>query len=133
MPGKSDTLENMILDHLFGAVALTLPAAWHFALFTVAPTDAGGGTEVSGGAYARVSVTRNQTNFPAAANGSMKNATAITFPAATAAWGTIVAIGIYDAATLGNLRFWQSLTTSRVVNSGDTFSIPANSLTLTED
>jgi len=65
MAGKSDYLENTILDLVYGGVAYTPPAILYVALFSVAPTDAGGGTELSGGGYARVAVPNDLTNFPA--------------------------------------------------------------------
>jgi len=133
MAGKSDYLENKILDFLLGGVSYTPPSTVYIALFTVAPTDAGGGTEVSGGGYARVAVANNTTNFPAASNGSKSNGTTITFPIATADWGTVVAVGIFDAATAGNLLFWANLTTSKTIQNGDTAQFAAGSLTFTED
>lgn len=105
MPGsKSNFLELSILNHWLGNSAYSAPATVHFALFTVAPTDAGGGTEVTGGSYARVVVTNNLTNFPSA--NPKSNAGAITWPTATADWGTIVAVGVFDAASSGNLLDW---------------------------
>jgi len=133
MAGKSDYLENKVLDFLLGGVSFTPPATVYIALFTVAPTDAGGGTEVSGGGYARVAVTNNTTNFPAASNGTKSNGSTITFPTATADWGTVVAVGIFDAATGGNLLFWANLTTSKTIQNGDTAQFAAGSLTFTED
>ena len=130
---KSDYLENKVLDHVVGATAYTAPGTLYFALFTVAPSDTGGGTEVTGGSYARVAMTNNTTNFPAATGGQKKNGTVITWPAATASWGTCVAVGIYDAASAGNLLFWSTLATNKTVDSGDTVSIPVNSLVITED
>lgn len=129
---KSDYLENKILDLVVGGQAYTPPASLYFGLLTVAPTDAGGGTEVSGGSYARVAVTNNLTNFPAASSGVKQNASSITWPVATAAWGTAVAVGIYDAASGGNLLFWTTIT-NKVIDTNDTVSIPANNLTITED
>ena len=116
---KSDYLENKVLDGVLGGPALALPATVYVALFTAAPTDAGGGTEVTGGAYARVAVTNNATNFPAAVGGAKSNGTAITFPAPTANWGVIVAFGIFDAATAGNLLYWGNVTPNKTVNNGD--------------
>jgi hypothetical protein len=105
MPGsKSNFLELELLDHVLGGSAYAAPGTLHVALFTAAPTDAGGGTEVTGGSYARVAVTNNLTNFPSA--NPKVNGTAITFPLATADWGTIVAFGIFDASTSGNLLYW---------------------------
>jgi hypothetical protein len=133
--GKSDYLEVALLNHLFGNVAYTVPATYHFALFTSAPNDAGGGTEVnpSGSGYGRVAVTNNTTNFPTIVSGSKSNGTAINFAVATASWGSVVAFGIYDAATLGNLLFWGDLTTARSVLTGDTPRFAAGALTITED
>jgi hypothetical protein len=133
MAGKSDYLENKVLDLLLGAVSYTVPTTVYIALYTAAPTDAGGGTEVSGGGYARVAVTNNTTNFPTASNGSKSNGTTITFPTATADWGTIVAVGIFDASTAGNLLFWANLTASKTVQNGDTAQFASGSLTFTED
>jgi hypothetical protein len=118
MSAFSDFLENKVLDHLMGRTTYTAPATIHFALFTASPSDSGGGTEVTGGAYARVAVTNDATNWPAASNGIKRNASVITFPEATGNWGTITAIGIYDAATAGNLLFWTTIT-ARTVVSGD--------------
>jgi hypothetical protein len=129
----SDFTENELLDHLLSAATYTPPANVHVALFTAAPTDAGGGTEVTGGAYARVQVTNNATNFPAAVAGSKSNGTVITFPTATANWGTVVAFALFDAATAGNMLIWADLTTSKAINNGDTARFDAGTLTVTLD
>lgn len=130
MSSFSDYLENELLDHVFGASAYSAPGTLHLALFTVAPTDAGGGTEVTGGSYARAAVTNNLTNFPAASGGAKTNANAITFATATADWGTVVAAGIFDASSGGNLIAWCTVT-SQSVPSGVTASIPAGDLDIT--
>lgn len=116
----SDFLELELLDHVFGNAAYTAPGTLYIGLFTAAPSDSGGGTEVSGGSYARQSVTNNATNFPAASAGAKSNGTVIQWAAApTANWGTVVAFGIFDAVTAGNLLGWATLTTNRTINSGD--------------
>lgn len=123
-------LEDELLDHCFGNAAYSAPATLHVALYTVAPSDAGGGTEVAGGSYARSAVTNNATNFPAASGGAKSNGTAITFPTATGSWGTVVAIGILDASSGGNLLAWADLAASKTVASGDSFQIPVGDLDL---
>jgi hypothetical protein len=130
---KSDFLENELLDHVLGNAAYSAPATVYVALYTAAPTDAGGGTPVSGGSYARKDVTNNATNWPAAAAGVKSNGTTITFATATANWGTIVAVGIFDAVTGGNLLYWATLTNSRTVFNGDTVSFAAGDIVVTED
>lgn len=130
MSSFSDYLEDEVLDHVFGAATYTAPATLYFAAYTAAPTDAGGGTEVTGGAYARASQTNNATNYPASSGGSKSNANAITFTTASGAnWGTVVAIGIFDASSGGNLLAWDDFT-GVVINDGDTLEIPASNLTI---
>lgn len=138
MPGsKSYYASKQILDSRIGGVSYTPPSTLYCALFTVAPTDAGGGTEVSGNAYARVAVTNNLTNFPAATGTTVAtktNGTAVTFPvAAPAGWGTVVAVGWFDASTAGNLLDWATLAVSKLVGAGDQPSFAATKLTFTED
>lgn len=128
MSSFSDYLENELLDHVFGAAAFTAPSSIYVAAFTASPGDDDSGTEVTGGSYARVAVTNNATNFPAASGGAKSNANAITFPTATADWGTVVAVGLYDASTSGNLLAWADLGTSQSVPSGVTLAIPAGDL-----
>jgi|SRR5688572_20019593 len=103
---KSDFLENALLDHELGGPDYARPANVFLALFTTAPTDSGGGTEVSGGSYARKSITNNNTNFPAASGGSKNLATSQSFVTPTGSWGTVVAFGYYDASSGGNLMRW---------------------------
>jgi len=126
--GFSDYYENKVIDHMLRNQAFTPPSTVYVGLFTVAPTDAGGGTEVSGGSYARQAVT-----LAAASAGATQNSADITFPTATADWGTIVAAGLFDAASAGNLLAWNNLTASKTVNNGDTFKISAGSLTISVD
>lgn len=130
---KSDFLENALLDHQLGGPDYTRPATVHIGLFTAAPTDAGGGTEVAGNAYARAAVTNNATNFPAASGGAKSNGTAIAFPQATGAWGTVTHFGVFDAATLGNLLRWGAVTPNKAVAANDTPSFAAGDLDFTED
>ena len=132
----SDYLENELLDHVFGGADYARPATLYVALYTVAPTDAGGGTEVGTGTwtnYARVAVTNNATNFPAASAGAKSNGAAITWPAATATGDVnVVAVGILDANTGGNLLAWAGLTTSpKTVQNGDTPSFAIGDLDIT--
>ena len=130
----SDYLEQKVLNHVFGATAYSAPGTLYFALFTAAPSDSGGGTEVTGGSYARVALTNNTTNFPNATGTSptsKTNGATVTFPTASANWGTVVAFGIFDASSGGNLICWADLTANKTVNNGDTASFAASALTIT--
>lgn len=122
----SNYLENELIDHILRNLAYTSPTTVYVALYTSDPTDADSGTEVTGGSYARQSAA-----FSAPSNGATSNSSDITFPTATANWGTITHVGIRDALTTGNLLFHGALTASKVVNSGDTFKINATDLDVT--
>jgi hypothetical protein len=124
----SNFLELEILDHVFRNSAYTAPSTIHVALFTSAPNDAGGGTEVSGNGYARQSMA-----FSAASSGSIANSGSVEFPTATGDQGTIVAMGLFDASSSGNLLAYGSLTANKTVSSGDVFRFNASSVTISLD
>jgi hypothetical protein len=130
---KSNYLENQILNHQLGGPDYVRPATVYISLYNLAPTDAGGGTEVSGISYARVAVTNNATNWPAAVNGSKANGTIITFPIPGGSWGTILAFGIHDAPTGGNLLRYGTLNVSKTIDTGDEVTFPIGDLICTED
>ena len=121
----SDYLETKVLDHVFAGTAYTAPATLYVALFTAAPSDSGGGTEVSGGAYARQTIA-----FTTSGDTTSNNA-AVEFPTATANYGTVTHVGIYDASTAGNLMAWAALTSSKTIETGDVFRIPSGDLDIT--
>jgi len=89
--------------------------------------------ELSGGGYARVAVTNNSTNFPATTGDTKTNGTDIVFPVATADWGQIALVTIWDAATGGNVWYWATLLVFRDILDGDQLRIPAGQLQITED
>jgi hypothetical protein len=133
MSALSDYAEKKLADHLFGAVTFTPPATLYYALFTSAPSDSGGGTQVSGGSYARSAVANNTTSFPGchATTGVTLNGVSIQFPTATGNWGTVTHWGIFDAETGGNLLAWGALTTPRAIVSGDTPRFNASAFSVT--
>ena len=128
MGAFSDYLEAALLNHILRNTAFTSPTTVYLALFTTAPGEAGGGVEVSGGSYARQAAT-----FGAPSNGTCSNSADVTFPQATADWGTIQGFGIFDAATAGNLLFYGNFTVAKSVLSGDYFVVPAGGLSITLD
>ena len=124
----SDYLENKVLDHVLKNVSYSSPTTVYVGLFTSDPTDAGSGTEVSGGSYARqiLSVTT-------ASAGITTSSADINFPQATGSWGTVSHIGILDALTSGNLLMHTPLTTAKTIDSGDILKISSGNLTVTLD
>lgn len=123
----SDYAENKIVDHLTGKTSFTKPTAY-IALFTAAPTDAGGGTEVAGSNYARVATAASDWN--AASGGAATNAADITFPTPSGSWGTVTHFAAFDASTVGNMLWWGDLATSKSPGSGDPVKFPAGQLTV---
>lgn len=122
----SNYLENALINVTLRATTYTAPATVYVGLFTTDPTDAGSGTEVSGGSYARQSAT-----FTAPANGVTTSNADITFPQATANWGTVGWIGIFDALTTGNLLYHTALDASKTIETGDIFKIASGNLSVT--
>ena len=122
----SNFLENALINATLRNTTYTSVATVYVSLWTSDPTDAGSGTEVSGGSYARTAVT-----FGAPANGVTTNNADVTFPTATASWGTVGWIGINDAATSGNLLYHTALDTAKAIDSGDIFKIASGNLSVT--
>lgn len=138
MGSFSDYLEKEILDHILGGGIYQRPATVWIGLWTSALSDSSTGStagEVSGGAYARVSRTNNSTNWPAASGttATKSNGTAITFPQATASWGTVTYFCIIDAPTAGNILGWGALTQSKAIGAGDTAAFAIGDLDVTLD
>ncbi len=126
----TDFAENKVLDAMLRAQAIGTPVTWYVALYTACPTDSTAGTEVTGGAYARVAVTAGLTQWAgsqAAAStiassgtgGTTSNNATITFPSPTANWGVVTCWAITDALTAGNIWIYSALTTNKTINNGD--------------
>ncbi len=125
MSSFTDYLEDRVLNHIFRNTASTAPATVYLALFTVTPSDTGGGTEVSTGGYARQAIT-----FGASSGGAIANTSAVAFTAAGANYGTVVAVAVMDALTVGNMLAWDGIT-SAIVNDGDTINFPIGDIDIT--
>ena len=130
MAGLTNFGEDLVLDWLFTTGAATRPTSWYVSLYTVAPTESTGGTEVSGGSYARVS-----TSFTVSGTAptTASNTAAVEFAECTATWGTVVAAGIMVASTSGNLIAFANLTTSKAIDTGDVLRFNAGALDITLD
>ena len=125
----SNTFETHVLNYVFTTTSVTRPTAWYLALFTSNPAEDASGTEVStsGTAYARQSATFTVSGDTAS------NSAAIEFPTATASYGTVTHVGVYDASTAGNLIAYAALTTSKAIDTGDVFRVPSGDLDITLD
>lgn len=141
----TDYAENKLVDAVFRAQSLGAPATWYVGLDTVSCTETGGGTEVTGGSYARVAVSASltawagtqsagSTTASSGTGGTTSNNAAITFPAPTANWGQVVSFRVWDAASSGNAWLCQTLTTAKTINNGDSApAFNAGSLTIQID
>lgn len=141
----SNYLENKLIDAFLRNTSYTMPTTVYVALATSSGSDSACGTEVSGGSYARVSVSSSTSNWAgtqssgstsasSGTGGTTSNNNTITFPAPTANWGSIVEFCVFDASTSGNLLFRDALTTAKTVNNGDAApSFAAGALTFQID
>jgi len=133
MPSRlSDAQANNSLDVRFGGVASNAPGTYYFGLATTAPTDNTGTglVEPSTGGYGRVAITNNPTSFPAAAARAKANGVPITYPTATAGWGSILGVPYFDAATAGNFLGYGALAAPVTVSTGATPQINVGNLTV---
>jgi len=126
MAALSNYLENALINATLRNTTYTSPAVVYVGLFITDPTDAGSGTEVSGGSYARQTAT-----FGAPSDGASTTSADITFPTCTDDWGTVAFFGIYDASTSGNLLYYGALNNSKTIETGDILKIEAGNLTVT--
>ena len=130
----SNSLENSILNHVFGSTTYVPSATLYFGLSTTTPQEDGTGiTEPSGNNYSRVAVTNNITNFPNTSTSSMKNGIAITFPQASGAWGSCTHWVMMTASSGGTMLAYGALTTPKSPTNGDTLSFGVNSLIINLD
>jgi len=122
-------LETELLDHVFGGNAYTAPSTLYLALHTANPDEDGSGTEVStsGTAYARQTVT-----FTVSGNTATTDAV-VEFPTATANFGTVSHVAVWDALTAGNMLAYAALTTSKTIETGDVLRLPTGDLDITLD
>jgi hypothetical protein len=141
MNSFSDYLENKILQHVFTGVAYAQPTGRYLALFTTAPTESSPGTEVTGGAYARQAATFDVlTSFeidpvgdPGVLVTAAVNNAVIEYPTATSNWGNITHVGVFDAATSGNMLAPAVLVNPRIITTGDIFRVPVHELAVSLD
>jgi hypothetical protein len=121
MSALSDYTEELLLDHLL------TQGPFYIALYTSSPGDTNTGTEATGASYARQAITFTRTAS------DLSNSGAVNFPTATESWGNITHVGIFDAVTGGNLMWHDQLTSSKLIETGDTASFPLGASILNLD
>lgn len=121
----SNYAENKVLDHLMGTTTFTKPTTY-VALYTTAPTDSTSGTEVTGGSYARIA-----GSWDAASGGATANSGNLDFTGMPAC--TVVAVGVLDNSSGGNLLVYGTLTSNKTLDAGDTLRIATGDLDITID
>ena len=128
MSAASDYLENKVLDHVLGNTTYTQPSQY-LALFT-ADTGLESNNPSAEVSTANTAYGRQTVSFGAASSGSASTDATVTFSAATANWGTITHVAVMDASTSGNVLFYGAVTTSKTIESGDTFQVSSGNLTV---
>ena len=135
MSAASNYLENKLLDHVLTATSFSQPSRY-LALFVNTSGNAAANLEAgtltdevstSGTAYARQAIT-----FNAASSGSSSSSATVTFPTATANFGTITHVAIMDSDVegSGNVLFYGAVTTAKTIETGDTFQVSSGNLTI---
>lgn len=129
MTAKTDYLEDALLNHVLRNTTYTSPSAVYVGLFTSAPGEGGGGTEVSGNGYVRQSVT-----FGAPVSGACSNSNTVTFPVANpSGWGTVTHFALFDAASAGNMLYQNAVTVQKLIDAGDAATFQPGQLIISED
>src|SRR5690349_14121882 len=128
MGDLSNTMKGYLLDWMKNTNMPAAPAQFYVGLYTAAPTDAGGGTPVAGGSYARQAI-----DFADSAAGVVANNAPVSFPEATADWGTVTHFAIFDHVSAGNMIAWDALVTPKTIATGDTLTFDTGDLTFTAD
>tara|TARA_R110000868_G_scaffold8081_2_gene41806 strand:- start:31072 stop:31464 length:393 start_codon:yes stop_codon:yes gene_type:complete len=128
MAALSNYAEKLLLDWLVTTGSATRPTGWYVALYTAAPSDSGGGTEVSGFNYSRKAITFAAATSP---DGTTSNTNTLLFTATGGAWGTVTHLGIFDAVSAGNLLWHGALTTSKTIADGDSLEFLSADIVLT--
>jgi hypothetical protein len=134
MSAASNYLENKVLDHVLRVTSYTQPSGLWLALFTNTSTNAAANLE-AGTLTDEISTSatgygRKTVAFAAASSGSSATNATVTFDAATANWGTITHVAVMDASTSGNVLFYGAVTTSKTIETGDTFQVSSGNLTI---
>ena len=127
MSALSDYAEKLLIDWMMTTGSATRPTSWYVALYTAAPSDSGGGTEVSGNGYSRQSITLSAGSSP---GGTTANTNTLSFTASGGNWGVVSHIGIFDASTSGNLLWHGAMTASKDISDGDTLEFAIGNIDL---
>jgi hypothetical protein len=127
MAALSDYAEKLVLDWLMTTGSATRPTDWYVALYTAAPSDSGGGTEVSTGGYARQAVTFAAASSP---GGTTDNSTTVSFTASGDNYGSVSHIGLFDAVSGGNLICHGSMTSPNNVDDAETLEFSIGNIDL---
>jgi hypothetical protein len=120
MSGITTYEENRLLDIMLGNGT---PATVYVGLCTGVAANGTITGEPSGNNYARIALTNNATNFPAASAGSKSNGTQINFNVPSGSWGTLTTFFVSDSAS-GNTNTKEYCTITTITpGNGDTVKI----------
>ena len=135
MASKSDFLEDALLNYAFRGSPTPFPGTPYIGLWTASLSDVSTGStagEVSGAGYARQPLVRGTADWTVSSGGTIKNAGTINFGTAGANWGTVTDFAVCDALTVGNILYWGTLGTSKIISNGDSATWAGSALVITE-
>ncbi len=124
---KTTYLEDELIDHVLRNAAYSSPTTVYISLHSAAPTEAGGGAELTGNGYAREAIT-----FGAPSDGVSANTNTITFTASGGAWSAIVGHAIWDAVSAGNMLYYEDSVSGPTLADTESYEFGAGDITVTE-
>jgi hypothetical protein len=130
MATMTNIMEDKILNLLRGQ-NITGFSDVYVGLFTSETSDDGTGVEVVGGGYERVKVTFTE---PIQNNGigEIVNDTSVDFTPATADWGLITNIALFDKKVDGTMLYQNSLVNSKNIETDDSVRFPIGQIVVTQ-
>lgn len=132
MGSFTNYFEKAILNAIGGNSAPIASTSMWMGLFTAAPSDASGGTEATGGSYARKSTGAWSTCTDS--GGSIYNVATITYATASNTWGSsLTHFAMLDDSATGNMLCWGTLTAARTIATNDVAAFAVGSVTISLD
>jgi hypothetical protein len=134
MTGKGDYLESALIDWAFADSAFPAPPGTiYVGLHTGDPTDDGSANEVpTSDGYDRAGLA-NPGDWTITSNNTAANATEARFGPATADWGDISHVTLWDSQTGGNNLYNGGLGSTRTILTDDEARFAAGEITTAED
>lgn len=130
---KSNYLAAQIVQHEFGKATYTPPATWYLALCKTVPSPSDTGSTISEVTYTNyIRKSFVGTDLGAVVAETISNVNVITFAAPGNTGDTANGWAVCDAATLGNMLWFNTLNAVSIAANGAAPSLAVGALNFTE-